>query len=183
MELDCNPGLVELLASSLGVDGVMMSFCHVVCQPWSTLSLYHACSRAWVMVIMMKFVQAFPQYYYILCSAVLLLLVGLSAACCGVNCPLVCLAFTWFKKALSLLQAGVSWLRFNCAKAAFNGASKLVVTPLGRWKLSIVLISFCIAWVGVITVQRKVAALGSVFPWVSAALTLNVFAQLSSCYS
>ncbi len=50
---------------------------------------------------------------------------------------------------ISWLQAGVGLLRFNCAKAAFNGASKLVVTPLGRWKLSIVLISFYIAWVGV----------------------------------
>src|SRR5215469_2648059 len=68
-----------------------------------------------------------------------------SAACCGVNCPLLCFAFTRFKKALSWLQAGVSWLRFNCATVAFNGASKLVVTPFGRLKLSIVLIRFCIA--------------------------------------
>jgi hypothetical protein len=47
----------------------------------------------------------------------------------------------------------VSWLRFNCAKAAFNGASKLVVTPLGRWKLSIVLIRLCNPWVGVTVVE------------------------------
>jgi hypothetical protein len=38
----------------------------------------------------------------------------------------------------------VGLLRFNYAKAAFNGASKLVVTPFGRWKLSIVLIRICI---------------------------------------
>jgi len=42
----------------------------------------------------------------------------------------------------SSLQAGVSWLRFNCAKARLT---ELEVTPFGRWKLSIVLISFWIA--------------------------------------
>ena len=97
-----------------------------------------------------------------------------SAASCDVNCPLVCLAFTWFKKELSWLQAGVSWLRFNCVKAAFSGASKLVVTPLGRLKLFIVLIRFCVPWVGVRTVQLKVAGVGSVLPWVSTALTANL---------
>jgi hypothetical protein len=71
-----------------------------------------------------------------------------------------------------MLQAATG--RFNCPIAAFNGASRSVVTTLGRWKLFIVPISFCIACSGVRTVQLKVAGLGSLFPAVSTALTAKV---------
>jgi hypothetical protein len=43
------------------------------------------------------------------------------------------------KKGIELVTGRCAVIRFNCVKAAFNvGASKLIVMPFGRWKLSIV---------------------------------------------
>jgi hypothetical protein len=91
--------------------------------------------RHGVMVIMMeKFVRACPQYYYIRWIVVLFLLVVLTRQLAA--------ALTVHYSAWHLLDSkSYKQVYRGCAKAAFNGASKLVVTPFGRWKLSIVLIS------------------------------------------
>ena len=86
-----------------------------------------------------------------------------STACCEVISLLSSYAFTWCKKAAKILQAATSLLRLGYLISAFNIAFKLFVVPLGRCMPSIVEISFCIACLGVKTVQLKVAGVGSTF--------------------